>query len=139
MVNAMNEVKDFLYSHINTKRAMQCKPLELQKRSDPAGDIEEVHEYTLTAPYPTEKIAPSVIQVGIKSGRICIRVDERERKDRMKFNDYFADDLGSMKGFFRHIVRIQRDYDRSTWFIRAQLIPSLLRKVLDLSEKTHAY
>ena len=53
--------------------------------------------------------------------------------DRARFKDYFADDIECMKKLVQHLRRVIKDYERTQYFLRAQLIPSLffeLKKLL---------
>lgn len=127
---------EYIENHLATQRAGKCRPILLQKIEDVSGDLVNVFQCEISTPYPTERIQPSLIKVGIKEHRVCIRVDETQRLDRGMQQDYFADDLNSMKKMIRHMRRIQRDYDRTTWFLRAQLIPSILGKVSELIQHT---
>lgn len=125
----------FIENHLHTQRASKCSPVELIPKEDDLGELIDVHEAVIKPPYPTEKIQPSFIQVGIKEHRVCIRIDERKRLDRMKHNVYYLDDISSLKKLMQHMARIQNDYDRTTWFMRAKLIPSLLNKATELSNR----
>lgn len=134
-----NNANEYIKSHLNTKRATKCRPIQLQKGEDITGDLIHIHQCVINTPYPSEKIQPSLIKVGIKDQRVCIRVDEKQRIDRCNHKDYFTDDLSSMKKFMQHMGRLQHDYDRTTWFLRAQLIPSVFSKATELSQQMISY
>lgn len=129
------DIHEFLASHINTKRAQKCTPVQLKEESlKDDEDLEAMLLYKFDFSYPNSRLGPSMIKIGFKDNRPCIRIDEKERLDRNKFNDYFADDINCLRRFMQHISRMQRDYERTTWFVRAQLIPTLFKKVLELQK-----
>lgn len=131
----MENIHEFLYNHINTKRAQKCTPVILSSATYMDNQLFCHATYKMNFSYPSTRLAPSHIKVGLKEGRVCIRIDETERPERSKFIDYFADDLQQLKRLITHLTRLQRDYDRTTWFLRAQLIPSLFLGVINLFKK----
>ena len=131
----MNEIQLFLENRINTKRAQKCNPIVITESNYMDNHLVCLAQYQIKFQYPNSRIAPSFIKLGIKDDRVCIRIDELERKDRSKFVDYFADDINHLKKLITHLSKLQRDYELSTWFLRAQLIPPLFKMVIDLFNK----
>lgn len=128
----MNEIKLFLEDRINTKRAQKCKPIVITKSNYKDNHLICLAQYKISFQYPNTRIAPSLIKLGIKDDRVCIRIDELDREDRAKYIDYFADDINQLKKLLTHLSKLQRDYELSTWFLRAQLIPPLFKMVIEL-------
>lgn len=128
----MDDILVFLESHINTKRAKKSTPVAISKTNIIDNQLNCLAEYKLNFQYYNEKFAPSFIKLGLKNNRVCIRIDELLRVDRSRYIDYFADDLTQLRKLIRHLIKLQREYDRTTWFLRAQLIPTLFRMVINI-------
>lgn len=123
-------VFEFLDIHINTKRASTSKPIKIKQTGIKEDDLDVVAEYQLNFEfqYINARHQPTSIKIGMKDHKACIRIDERLRSDRERIKDYFAEDLDSMKDLVRHLCRIIKDYERTQYFLRAQLIPGLFNQ-----------
>lgn len=135
----MEDIHVFLENHINTKRAQKSTPVVISRSNFLDNQLTCLAQYKLNFQYPNTRIAPSFIKIGVKNNRVCVRVDELERHDRGKFIDYFADDVSQLKKLLTHLAKLQRDYDRTIWFLRAQLIPALFKIVMDFLISTKVY
>ena len=134
----MDDIYEFLLNHTNTKRANKSKPILIKVEDFTDNNLQVLATYKLNFQYPSSKIAPTFIKIGTLEKRLCIRIDELDRVDRAKYVDYYVDDIAQLKKLLTHLAKLQRDYDRTIWFLRAQLIPSLFKFVMQLFNSSNS-
>ncbi len=124
------EVFNFLDCHIETQRAKKAKRVPIKSTSMKVEqEMIFTQEYQLCFPYFKVEENPIFIRLGYKNHRVCIRISDRAKT---RLDDFYCDSLDHLKDFTRELVTLSKLYQRTTWFVRAQLIPSIFSVVRSL-------
>lgn len=130
-------VIQFLDCHIETERAKKAKWVSIKNTGMKVDDtMISTQEYKLCLPYFKSDSNPILIKFGYKNHRVCIRLVDEGQKTK---KDYFGDSLEQLKALTREIVNFAALYQRTTWFVRGQLIPAIFSMIRSLLISHHLF
>lgn len=125
-----NEILKYLDCHIDTERAKNAKWVSIKNIGMKVEDaMISIQEYQLSLPYVKVNSCPTLIQLGYKNHRICVRVISNDQKTQ---NDFYGDNLEQLKKLTQEIINCAILYQRTIWFIRAKLIPAIFSIIRSL-------
>lgn len=130
----MESILKFLDRHIKTARAGKAKPVQIKNTGMKVDDgMISTQEYKLHLPYFKANSTPIFIKFGYKNHRVCVRVIDGAHNKK----DYYGDNIEQLKSLIGNIVNQSATYQRTTWFLRAQLIPGVLSMIRSLLTTHH--